>query len=228
MTPHLETIEIEPEQPATAAVVWMHGLGADAHDFSSVPSQLGLPAEISVRYIFPNAPRIPVTINMGLIMRAWYDVGELDGTDQDEQRIRQSAAWISELVSREGERGVASSRVVLAGFSQGGAMALFTGLRHPQTLAGIMCLSGYLPLHEMLAEEATSASRPVSVFQAHGTHDPVVDYALGRGSHDLLAKAGYTVDWHEYPMAHQVCGDELRDIGDWLTGVLGPEPNLRR
>ena len=199
----------------------MHGLGADAHDFYSVPPQLELPDELSVRYVFPNAPRIPVTINMGLIMRAWYDISELDGRGQDEKRIRQSAVWISELVTREGERGIAASRVVLAGFSQGGAMALFAGLRHPETLAGMMCLSGYLPLHQTLPEEATEESRRSSVFQAHGMHDPVVAYELARGSHDLLAKAGYSIDWHEYPMAHQVCGEELKDIGDWLAGVLG-------
>ena len=228
MTTHLEAVEIEPERPATASVIWMHGLGADASDFYSVPPQLGLPAALSVRYIFPNAPRIPVTINMGLIMRAWYDIRELDGQGQDEKRIRQSAVWISELVTRERARGIAASRIVLAGFSQGGAMALFVGLRHPEILAGIMCLSGYLPLHETLAEEATEESRHSSVFQAHGTHDPVVAYDLGRRSHGLLAKAGYSIDWHEYPMAHQVCGEELRDIGEWLRGVLGQDPDVGR
>ena len=222
ITPHLETVEIEPEQPATASVIWMHGLGADAHDFYSVPPQLGLPANLNVRYVFPNAPQIPVTINMGLIMRAWYDVTGVDRRGDDAKRIRQSTGWINELVVREVERGVAANRIVLAGFSQGGAMALFAGLRYPATLAGVMCLSGYLLLQDALSAEASDASRSVAIFQAHGTQDLVVPYELGRGSCDLLSEAGYQIDWHEYPMAHQVCLEELRDIGDWLTGVLAP------
>ena len=220
--PYLETLDVEPAQPATASVIWMHGLGADANDFYSVPSQLGLPLDLHVRYVFPNAPRIPVTINMGMHMRAWYDVSGLDARSQDEERIRASAGWIGELVTREAERGVPASRVVLAGFSQGGAMALFTGLRHPAPLAGIICLSAYHPLHETLADEASGATRHVSIFQAHGTQDAVVPYELGRGDYELLTTAGYEVVWHEYSMAHQVCSEELRDIGHWLAGVLAP------
>ena len=201
----------------------MHGLGADANDFYSVPPQLGLPHEVHVRYVFPNAPQIPVTINMGLIMRAWYDVTGFDAHGEDEKRIRQSANWISQLVTREVERGVATDRIVLAGFSQGGALALFLALRYPETLAGVMCLSGYLPLHETLEAEANERNRQLPIFQAHGTYDDLVPYALGRGSHDRLQKAGYPIDWHEYPMAHQVCMEELRDIGDWLTGVLATD-----
>ena len=218
--PHLETLDVEPAGPAGAAVIWMHGLGADAHDFYAVPSQLGLPADLRVRFVFPNAPRIPVTINGGLIMRAWYDVYGFDARDQDERRIRQSTGWIDELVAREVERGVPANRVVLAGFSQGGAMALFGGLRHPEALAGLMCLSAYLPLPDTLDAEASAANRALPIFQAHGTADPMVPAALGRGSRDRLVEAGYAVDYHEYPMAHEVCFDEVRDIGDWLTGVL--------
>ncbi|MCY4661711.1 MAG: dienelactone hydrolase family protein [Acidobacteria bacterium] len=218
--PHLETLEVEPAGPADASVIWMHGLGADANDFYGIPPQLGLPAELRVRYVFPNAPRIPVTINGGLIMRAWYDVYGFDARDQDERRIRQSAGWLDDLVAREVERGVAARRVVLAGFSQGGAMALFAGLRHPEALAGLMCLSAYLPLPDTLAAEASAANRSVPVFQAHGTADPMVPADLGRGSRDRLVEAGCTVEYHEYPMAHQVCADEVRDIGSWLTGVL--------
>jgi len=218
--PHLETLAVEPAGPADASVIWMHGLGADANDFYGIPPQLGLPAELRVRYVFPNAPRIPVTINGGLIMRAWYDVYGFDARDQDERRIRQSAGWLDELVAREVERGVASRRVVLAGFSQGGAMALFAGLRHPEALAGLMCLSAYLPLPDTLAAEASAANRSVPVFQAHGTADPMVPADLGRGCRDRLVEAGCTVEYHEYPMAHQVCAEEVRDIGDWLTGVL--------
>lgn len=217
---HLETVEIEPDQSADATIIWMHGLGADAYDFYSVPSQLGLPTRLNVRYVFPNAPRIPVTINMGLIMRAWYDVRGFDKRSEDQQQIRSSARWIMELVARENERGVQANRVVLAGFSQGGAMALFTGLRYPEPLAGIMCLSGYLLLHENLAKEATNNNRDVSIFQAHGSNDPIVPYALGRSSYDVLTKANYQIDWHEYPMAHQVCDKELQDVGTWLTNVF--------
>ena len=211
---------MEPAGPADASVIWMHGLGADAHDFYGIPPQLGLPAELRVRYVFPNAPRIPVTINGGLIMRAWYDVHGFDARDQDEPRIRQSAGWIDELVAREVERGVPARRVVVAGFSQGGAMALFGGLRHPQALAGLMCLSAYLPLPDTLDAEASAANRTVPIFQAHGTADPMVPAALGRGCRDRLVQAGYPVEYREYPMAHAVCTDEVRDIGDWLTGVL--------
>ena len=161
-----------------------------------------------------------MTINGGLIMRAWYDVYGFDARDQDERRIRQSAGWLDDLVAREVERGVAARRVVLAGFSQGGAMALFAGLRHPDALAGLTCLSAYLPLPDTLAAEASAANRRVPVFQAHGTADPMVPADLGRGCRDRLVEAGCTVEYHEYPMAHQVCAEEVRDIGDWLTGVL--------
>ena len=220
--PHLQTLELDPAGPATASVIWMHGLGADASDFYPVPPQLGLPPDLHIRFVFPNAPRIPVTINMGLIMPAWYDVSGFDTRGEDEPRIRTSADQIAELVVREEERGIAAERVVLAGFSQGGAMSLFTGLRYPQRLAGIMCLSGYLLLADKLSDEASTANRSVPVFQAHGTADPVVDCALARAGRDAMSTAGYRVEWHEYPMAHQVCGEELHDIGQWLAGILTP------
>ncbi len=198
----------------------MHGLGADARDFYGVPPELGLPADLQVRYVFPYAPRIPVTINGGMVMRAWYDIDSVDRRGQDEKGIRQAATWIDELVRRENDRGIPTNRVVLAGFSQGGAMSLFAGVRSPQPLAGIMCLSGYMLLEDTLATEAASDSRGVPIFQAHGTDDPVVPHLLGRGSRDLLTESGYTVDWHEYPMGHSVCMEEVRDIGAWLTKVL--------
>ena len=198
----------------------MHGLGADANDFYAIPPELGLPADLQVRYVFPNAPRIPVTINQGLIMRAWYDVAGFGVRDQDEPGIRQSAGRIDELIAREVERGVPAKRVVLGGFSQGGAMALFAGLRYPEALAGVMCLSGYLLLPDALETEVSDANRSVSIFQAHGTSDPMVPLALGRGTRDGLEQAGYEVDYHEYPMAHSVCYDEVRDIGDWLADLL--------
>ena len=227
--PYLETLEIEPDRTATASVIWMHGLGADASDFYSVVPQLGLPPDLAVRFVFPNAQRIPVTINMGMIMRAWYDVTGFDRSDQDEPRIRQSATWIDEVVAREVDRGVAPGRIVLAGFSQGGAMALFAGLRQKESLAGLICLSGYLLLDEELEAIARVGGPSPPIFQAHGTGDPVVPYATGLRSRDLLAAAGYGVEWHEYPMGHQVCLEQIRDIGGWLIGVLGagqPAPSL--
>ena len=217
----LETLELEPDQTATAAVIWMHGLGADASDFYSVVHELGLPPTLAVRFVFPNAPKIPVTINMGMTMRAWYDVTGFEQRDQDEPRIRQSATWIDEVVAHEVGRGVPRDRIVLAGFSQGGAMALFAGLRCSEPLAGLICLSGYLPLHEEL-ESIARKGRPLPpVFQAHGTDDPVVPYATGVRSRDLLIGAGVDVDWREYPMGHQVCLEEIREIGAWLARVLG-------
>ena len=228
LVPHLDALELEPAQPATASVIWMHGLGADASDFYSVPPELRLPDDLAVRYVFPNAPKIPVTINMGMIMQAWYDVSSFDRRDQDEHRIRQSATWIDELVAREVERGVPASRIVLAGFSQGGAMALFAGLRHPEALAGVMCLSGYLLLAEETGQVATSTPGMPPIFQAHGTGDPVVSLDLGYESRDVLTRAGFEVEWHEYPMGHQVCLEEIRDVGRWLAGVLVSTPEDRR
>ena len=200
----------------------MHGLGASAYDFHDVPPLLGLPGDLAVRYVLPNAPRIPVTINMGLIMPAWYDVAGFGSAAEDERRIRESAAWIDELIAREAERGVPAGRVVLGGFSQGGAMALFAGLRHAEALAGVMCLSGYLLLPATLAAEATEANRSTPVFAAHGTADAMVPLERAAASRDLLVEAGYQVDWHTYPVAHQIAAEELGDIGRWLAGVLAP------
>ena len=222
-TPLLETVEQEPERPALAAVIWMHGLGADGNDFAALPPQLGVPSDLAIRYVFPHAPFMPVTLNMGMRMRAWYDIVSLDARGQDETGIRRSAAAIEELIARQVDRGVPASRIVLAGFSQGAAMALFTGLRHAAPLAGILALSGYLPLHESLPAEASKANHQVEILQAHGRHDDVVPYQLGHSSGELLRAAGYHVDWHEYPMAHQVCPEEVTEIGRWLTRVLRRE-----
>ena len=198
----------------------MHGLGAGANDFYGVPPELGLPPDMHVRYVFPNAPRMPVTINQGLIMQAWYDVAGFGARDQDEPGIRRSAERIGELIAREVERGVPADRIVLAGFSQGGAMALFAGLRYPEALAGVVSLSGYLLLPDALEAEASDANRSISIFQAHGTADPMVPPALGHATREGLERAGYEVDYHEYPMPHTVCLEEVRDIGDWLADVL--------
>ncbi len=198
----------------------MHGLGADARDFYGIPPELGLPAELRVRYVFPNAPRMPVTINQGWVMPAWYDIRGFGPRDQDETGIRASAERVRHLIAREVERGVPEGRIVLAGFSQGGAMALFTALRHPARLAGVMCLSGYLVLHETLEAEASEANRGVPLFQGHGTDDPMVPVGLAHGARDLLTSMGYEVEYREYPVPHTVCAEEVRDIGGWLARVL--------
>ena len=221
--PLLETVEQQPDRTADAAVIWLHGLGADGHDFAALPPQLGLPPGAAVRYVFPHAPEMPVTLNMGMRMRAWYDIVSLESRGHDEAGIRRSAAAIDALVAREIERGVPSTRIVLAGFSQGAAMALFTGLRYPEPLGGIVALSGYLPLADALADEAAPANRGVAIFQAHGGHDEVVPRALGHASAERLRAAGYPVEWREYTMAHQVCLEEVQDIGRWLAGRLVSE-----
>ena len=198
----------------------MHGLGADGHDFASLPPQLGISPDLAIRYVFPHAPVIPVTLNMGMRMRAWYDIVSLEARGQDETGIRRSATSIEDLMAREVDRGVPSSRIVLAGFSQGAAMALFTGLRHAAPLAGILVLSGYLPLHESLSTEASEVNHRVEILQVHGQNDDVVPYRVGHGSAELLRAAGYHVEWYEYAMAHQVCPAEVQEIGRWLARVL--------
>lgn len=217
----LETVEVETGAAADAAVVLMHGLGADGHDFESLVPELRLPASPSVRWVFPHAPVRPVTINGGYRMRAWYDIVTIGRrAPEDEAGIRQSAESIGALVRRERERGVAADRIVLAGFSQGGAMALFTALRWPERLGGVVGLSCYLPLAASLAAEAHPANAAVPVFMAHGTLDPVVPTALGEGSRDVLRSRGYDVEWHTYPMPHSVCGPEVADLRGWLLRVL--------
>jgi len=220
----LQTIEIETGKNPAASVIWMHGLGADGNDFAPVVPGLGLPRTPAIRFVFPHAPMRPVTINNGLVMRAWYDVtfADLEGTSErpDESGVRDSREKIAALIGRELQRGIASERIVLAGFSQGGAMALETGLRYPSRLAGVIALSTYLPLAHSLPQEAAAANRATPVFMAHGTFDPVVPYAMGAGSRTLLAGLGYPVEWHEYAMQHSVCPDEIEDIAKWLTRIL--------
>lgn len=218
---HLPCLEQSPKEPAVASVIWMHGLGADGHDFAPIPPLLGLPPDLPVRFVFPHAPKMPVTLNMGFVMPAWYDITSLEERGQDEAGIRLSAGRIRRLVERERERGIPASKIVLAGFSQGGAMALFTALRYPERLAGIMALSSYLLLPEKLAGEASDANRGVSILQAHGLYDPLVTIDLGRRTRDRLQEGVYGVEWLEYPMEHQVCPEEIEDIGRWLRRVLG-------
>ncbi|MCC5859199.1 MAG: alpha/beta hydrolase fold domain-containing protein [Ectothiorhodospiraceae bacterium] len=206
---------------ARASVIWLHGLGADGHDFEPIVPELRLPAEHGVRFLFPHAPVRPVTLNAGMAMRAWYDIIALGGNaQQDAAGIRQSARQLEALIQREHERGVPAERIVLAGFSQGGAIALHTGLRHPERLAGIMGLSTYLPLGDTVEAERHSANAQTPIFLAHGSMDPVVPMAMGERSRDGLQAMGYPVEWHDYPMVHQVCMEEIEDISAWLQRVL--------
>ena len=220
----LETIEIETGKNPSASVIWMHGLGADGNDFVPVVNELDLSGAPAVRFVFPHAPKRPVTINNGFVMRAWYDVsfGDLEGNSRraDERGVRESQAQIGALIEREVKRGVTVANIVLAGFSQGGAMALHTGLRYPEKLAGVMALSAYLPLADSLALEATAANKATPIFMAHGTFDPVVPLVMGAGSMTFLAGLGYKVEWKQYPMQHSVCPEEIEDVGAWLRKVL--------
>jgi phospholipase/carboxylesterase len=218
MSDLLDPIEIETTPAPTASIIWLHGLGADGHDFEPIVPELGLPKSTAVRFIFPHAPVRPVTINGGARMRAWYDVTP-DG-QQDAGGIRASQAHVEALITRERTRGIAAGAIVLAGFSQGGAMALQTGLRHPERLAGILALSAYLPLPDALAQEASTANRDLPIFMAHGTQDPVIPLSWAKPSRDFLVGQGYAVEWHEYLMPHSVCAEEIADIGHWLPRIL--------
>ena len=218
----LDCVEIGPPGPAEASVIWLHGLGADGHDFEPLVPELGLGE--AVRFVFPHAPYRPVTINAGYVMRAWYDIASpaIDAAQdaaQDAAGIEASAEQVNALIAREVERGVPPARIVLAGFSQGGAIALHAGLRQPDPLAGLLALSTYLPLSERLPAEA-GADHRVPLFMAHGTDDPIVPIDLGRASRDRLEAEGYSVHWHEYPMGHGVCAEEVSDIREWLKTRL--------
>jgi phospholipase/carboxylesterase len=217
----LESIEIETAPNPDAAVVWMHGLGADGHDFEPIVPELRLPATTRIRFVFPHAPLRPVTINQGHVMRAWYDVRALAGVRrEDEAGVRQSARQIEALLARERQRGIAPGRLVLAGFSQGGAMALHVGLRHPDRLAGILALSCYLPLSGALASELSPANREVPIFWAHGLHDPMIPQAMAEQGRAQLAELGYQIEWHQYPIPHSVSAEEIADVARWLERVL--------
>jgi phospholipase/carboxylesterase len=220
MAEKLQTIEIETRPKPSHSVIWLHGLGADGNDFVPIVQELSLPP-LGIRFVFPHAPMRPVTINGGFVMRAWYDItGQDIARKEDEAGLRQSQKSIDELIANEESRGVPSSRIVLAGFSQGGVISLQTGLRQPKRLAGVMSLSAYLPLAATIAKERNAANNDVPIFLGHGTSDNVVPLALGTASRDQLIKLGYDVDWHQYPMPHSVCPEELADIGAWLTRVL--------
>jgi len=217
----LEAIEIETAASPTCSIIWMHGLGADGHDFVDIVPQLGLPARPGIRFVFPHAPMRPVTIHAGYVMRAWYDIRDDGGTRrEDPAGVRASQKSIEALLEREKARGVPARSIVLAGFSQGGAMALHTALRYGERLAGIMALSCSLPLADTLGAEASPANRDVPIFMAHGTHDPMIPMARAMRAREILSGLGYRLEWHEYPMPHSVCLEEVRDISAWLGSVL--------
>jgi phospholipase/carboxylesterase len=215
----LETVELETGASPSHAVIWLHGLGADGHDFEPIVPALGI--RKAVRFVFPHAPVRRITINQGMAMRAWYDIVALDRlTVEDDVGIRQSQADVSGLIDAEIARGIPAERIVLAGFSQGGAIALHTGLRYERRLAGIMVLSAYLPLAASLAAERSQANAATPIFMAHGSYDPVLPEALAVDSLQVLEKLGYAVEWHSYPMAHMVNADEVADISRWLGARL--------
>ena len=225
ISPELETLEGATGEHPVASVIVLHGLGADGSDFVPVAEALDLSAVGAVRFVFPHAPVRPVTINGGYRMRAWYDIL---GTDlqrrEDEAGLRESARAIAALIDRERERGIAAHRIALAGFSQGCAMTLLTGLRYPERLAGLAGMSGYLPLADSTAAERSEANRDVPIFLAHGSEDEIVAPARGRASRDALAALGHAVEWHEYPMEHSVCPEEIGALNQWLLRVLGALP----
>jgi phospholipase/carboxylesterase len=200
-------------------IIWLHGLGADGSDFLPVAQAMQLP--IPVRYIFPHAPHRPVTINNGYVMRAWYDIaaGE-SGIQSNEADIRASQAEIEKLIAQEKQRGIAAKNIFLAGFSQGGVITLHTGLRHSERLGGLIALSTYLPLTDTVADEMTVAARGLPIFMAHGLEDTVIPFASGKRSAEKLAELNCKVEWHEYPMPHSVCGEEVREIQNWLIHHL--------
>ena len=216
----LDALEIESAPSPTAAVIWMHGLGADGYDFVDIVPMLGMKT-IPTRFVFPHAPTRPVTINGGAVMRAWYDVrGDAGVRREDETGVRESQRQIEALIEREKKRGIPAGRIALAGFSQGGAMALQTGLRHQGRLAGIMALSCFLPLTDKVSAEVSAANRDVPIFMAHGSQDPLIPMARARHAHDLLSSLGYRLEWHEYPIPHSVSPAEIRDISAWLQRIL--------
>ena len=219
----LETIDNETGPNPRATVIVLHGLGADGNDFVPVARELDLAAAGAVRFVFPHAPVIPVTINGGYSMRAWYDILAADlAQREDEAGLRKSLAQVDALIAREKSRGVPADRIVVAGFSQGCAMALLTGLRHAERLGGVVGLSGYLPLAATTAAERHAANASTPIFLAHGRTDPVVPIARAIASRDVLTALGYPVEWHEYPMGHTLCMEEIADLNRWLLDRLRP------
>ena len=217
----LDAIEIETGPDPDAVVIWMHGLGDDGRGWSEVVPSLALPPHLAIRFVFPHAPVIPVTINNGMRMRAWYDIRQANLNERaDLAGVQRSQTQVDALLAREAGRGIVPTRTLLAGFSQGGAIALYAGLRFDARLAGIVALSTYLIASDRLAAQASAANRDVPIFMAHGSADPMIAFARAQASRDLLLQQAYALEWHEYRMQHAVCPQEIADIGDWLRRVL--------
>lgn len=214
-----ECVEVTTGDSPVGSVIWLHGLGADGHDFEPIVPELGLPEDLPLRFVFPHAPLRPVTINGGMAMRAWYDIVSLDAEGRaDSQGVHESTAILETLIARENERGIKADKIVIAGFSMGGAVAINTALHTTHNLAGLMALSTYLPLPSEL--EGSATNRDLPIFMAHGSFDPMLPMQWGRASAELLEDAGFTIEWHDYPMAHAVCPEEIRDIRQWLLKVM--------
>lgn len=219
-----DCVTLVPAGTPTAAVIWLHGLGADGHDFVPIVQELRLPSSLAVRFVFPHARPRPITINNGFVMRGWYDIKSLARIrPEDAEGIRESATVVNRYIEQEVAAGIAANRIVIAGFSQGGAIALHVGLRYPQRLAGILALSTYLPLRDSVAAEASPANRDVPILMCHGVNDPVLPHDLGSTSRDLLQTLDHAVEWRSYPMEHQVCLEEIADISAWLQTRLMPQ-----
>ncbi len=215
----LPFVEINPPTAPVGSVIWLHGLGADGHDFAPIVPELHLPSSLPLRFLFPHAPSIPVTINNGYVMPAWYDITSFDRNQRNDLNgMANSVAQINSLIENEKNRGIPSEKIVLAGFSQGAVIALMTGLQSKESLAGILALSGYLPY---TAANLATLNKTLPIFLAHGTEDNIVPYQAGLMAYDLLQREKFSVSWHAYPMAHGVCNQEIKDIGEWLRKIFG-------
>ena len=217
----LECVEIKPEKTPVMTVIWLHGLGADGYDFVNIVSELHLPDNVPIKFVFPHAPMRAVTLNNCYVMRAWYDIKQLGNLfqEEDEKGIRDSADKIIELIEHEQQLGMPSNKIILAGFSQGGAMALHVGLRYPKKLAGIIALSTYLPLRNFLLTEMSKVNCGTSIMMAHGTQDPLIPINFAIASKDFLIKHGCQIEWHDYAMVHSVCAQEINDVSKWLQKI---------
>lgn len=217
----LESIIINPQTEPKTVVIWLHGLGADGYDFEPIVPELNLPENLAVKFIFPHAPKIPVTVNGGHVMRAWYDIVSADlGQRQDAEGVRRSAQQLNNLIKVEIESGIPAEKIILAGFSQGGAIILQAGLRYPKRLGGIMVLSSYVPLAETLVTEKSTANQGIPIFYAHGEQDDVIPIDFAEKSRDLLIEQGYNVEWSRYPMPHAVIPDEIAAMAAWLNKII--------
>lgn len=217
----LETVVIEPPTTATHSIIWMHGLGADGHDFVDIVPMLNLPQNLKIRFIFPHAPVRPIAINMNMQMRGWFDVYSLSKFDREDlEGIYHSQSLIEELIAQEINKGISSKNIILAGFSQGGAMALFTGLCCSKKIAGILALSCFLPGREVFEQKVNSINKDTPILLTHGTQDNIIPMQLGLLTRDYLIQSGHAVEWKSYPMGHEVCGKEIADIGEWIGRII--------